>query len=73
MGFPVRVMVMSERKRLPATFWATLRADRTAERGEAMAGVVKKEQECCCSSQLALSRLAVMFGDAESKVKPPGR
>lgn len=31
MGFPVRVMEMSDKKRLPDTLWAALVADRAAE------------------------------------------
>jgi hypothetical protein len=45
MGLPVRVMAMSESKRLPETFRATLRADRRAERGEAMLSIVESARE----------------------------
>src|SRR5688572_5404853 len=40
MGLPVRVMVMSERNRLPAKLWAALPADRAATRGETILAVV---------------------------------
>lgn len=39
MGLPVLVMEMSEAKRLPAMSLATLRADRTADRGEAILAI----------------------------------
>lgn len=40
MGFPVRVMETSDRKRLPTTLGATLRADRAAARGKAILAIV---------------------------------
>lgn len=41
MGFPVRVIEMSERNRLPVTLRATLRADRAANRGETMVAIIQ--------------------------------
>lgn len=40
MGLPVRVMAMSERKRLPTTVWTAERAERPAIEGEAILATV---------------------------------
>lgn len=68
MGLPVRVMAMSERRRLPATLWATWRADRTAERGEAMLAIVWSARE---NAAIPLNWpwfvATAMFGDARER------
>lgn len=45
MGFPVRVMEMSDKKRFPTTVWTDLRAARAAERGEAIPAISRLLQE----------------------------
>lgn len=45
MGFPVRVMEISDKKRFPTTVWTDLRAARAAERGEAIPAISRLMQE----------------------------
>lgn len=56
MGFPVRVMEMSDKKRFPTTVWTALRVERAADKAEDILAILLLTQEpiVCLTSPFVL-------------------